>query len=247
MNNFTSFHGDPGVKIKYVERVKAHAAADQLIRGAGWENGKGCAVGCTLEAYDHSRYPIELGIPEWVAFLEDTVFEGSSKKFAMTWPVRLLEAVPVGMTEAQWESVRHAIAIKRLLKLSATQKAAIGDKWGVVAAIEQTIAYHRNPTESARLAARSAAFSAAESVAVSAERSARSARSAARSAAWSGAESAQLAVETAARLAKESAARLAAKSAAWAAAEWATIKELGVSAELRAAMLNQADARERRE
>ena len=58
-----SFHGDVKVKVKYINRVKAHQLADNLIKGQGWENGKGCAVGCTLEAYDHSRYEVELGIP----------------------------------------------------------------------------------------------------------------------------------------------------------------------------------------
>lgn len=40
-----AFHNDASVKEKYLVRVRAHAAADQLIHGAGWENGKGCAVG----------------------------------------------------------------------------------------------------------------------------------------------------------------------------------------------------------
>jgi hypothetical protein len=60
-----SFHNDPAIKAKYIARTEAHRAADNLIRGTGWENGKGCAVGCTLENYDHSQYPIELGIPAW--------------------------------------------------------------------------------------------------------------------------------------------------------------------------------------
>jgi hypothetical protein len=68
-----SFHNDQAVKDKYVNRVIAHQKADNLIRGTGWNNGKGCAVGCTLESYDHSQYPIELGIPEWLAKLEDTL------------------------------------------------------------------------------------------------------------------------------------------------------------------------------
>ncbi len=38
-----SFHSDPAVKEKYVGRVMAHAKADQLVQGTGWEGGQGCA------------------------------------------------------------------------------------------------------------------------------------------------------------------------------------------------------------
>ena len=70
--------------------------ADNLIRGVGWDEGKGCAVGCTLENYDHSQYPIELGIPEWLARVEDTLFEGMSFEKSKTWPKDFLEAINVG-------------------------------------------------------------------------------------------------------------------------------------------------------
>jgi len=92
-----SFHNDIKVKEKYVNRVKAHAKADNLIQGVGWENGKGCAIGCTLESFDHSAYPTELGLPEWSAKLEDRLFEGMENKYAMKFPLDFLEAIPVGV------------------------------------------------------------------------------------------------------------------------------------------------------
>jgi hypothetical protein len=91
-----AFHGDPAIKAKYLARVIAHQKADHLIRGTGWKDSKGCAVGCTLEAYDHSRYPIELGIPEWLAQVEDRLFEGMSEEKSRTWPEEFLRACPVG-------------------------------------------------------------------------------------------------------------------------------------------------------
>jgi len=98
-----TFHNDPAIKAKYLSRVIAHQNTDNLVRGIGWEDGKGCAVGCTLENYDHSRYPIELGIPEWLARLEDTLFEGMSLDKSKTWPEKFLAAIPVGITEEQLE------------------------------------------------------------------------------------------------------------------------------------------------
>lgn len=78
-----SFHNDIAVKQKYLDRVMAHQKADNIIRGTGWSNGKGCAVGCTLENYDHSRYPIELGVPEWLAKIAK---EKPAFCFVVVWP-----------------------------------------------------------------------------------------------------------------------------------------------------------------
>jgi hypothetical protein len=219
-----AFHNDPAVKAKYLARVREHAAADRLVKGTGWDGGKGCAVGCTLEAYDHSRYPVELGLPEWLARLEDSIFEGLPVADAMTWPERFLAAIPVG---AKLEPVRHKLTIRRLDRLAEIQTAALG-KHGedIDAVLRKTLAAlaavkrcheseiggnvcsvgDRSAAEAAESAAESAAWS-AESVAESA---ARSAASAARSA-----ESAARSAESAARSA-ESAAR-SAWSAAWSA------------------------------
>lgn len=91
-----AFHSDPKIKSKYVKRVVAHRLADNLIRGAGWSEGKGCAVGCTLEKYDHKSYETELGIPEWLAWVEDTLYEGMSLQKSKTWPEKFLKAISVG-------------------------------------------------------------------------------------------------------------------------------------------------------
>lgn len=94
-----AYHNDPEIKAKYLARVRAHRKADELIQGTGWvSNGKtkGCAVGCTLDAYDHTRYPVELGIPVELAYLEDQLFELQSPTQAMKWPERFLTAIAPG-------------------------------------------------------------------------------------------------------------------------------------------------------
>lgn len=98
-----SFHNSRDVKDKYINRVNQHMIADKIVRGIGWSNGKGCAVGCTLENYDHSQYPVELGIPEWLAHVEDTLFEGMSLEKSKTWPKVFLEAIPLGVSEETFE------------------------------------------------------------------------------------------------------------------------------------------------
>ena len=91
-----TFHNDPAIKEKYIARVKAHMEADEIEKGYYWENGKGCAVGCTIEGSDHEKYEIELGIPKEIAYLEDSIFENLPNELAKTFPLRFLEAIPVG-------------------------------------------------------------------------------------------------------------------------------------------------------
>lgn len=91
-----AYHNDPAVKAKYVERFAKHRAADEVIQGTGFDNGRGCFVGCTLDAYKHDRFPTELGWPEWLARLADTIFEGVPKEAAPQFGTDLLEAVRPG-------------------------------------------------------------------------------------------------------------------------------------------------------
>ena len=197
-----AFHGDPTIKAKYLARVEGHMAADELVKGATGEEGKGCAVWCTLDAYQHSRYPVELGIPEWLARVEDTLFEGMTLAKSKTWPRDFLQACATG---ADLETAKAPFMV---VVLRSTLANFDHDKFPqVLAAVNGTIAlWSRDDIGSEDWsAARSAARSAAESAARSA------ARSAAGSAAWSAAGSA-------AGSAARSAARSAAGSAAWSAA-----------------------------
>ena len=92
-----AFHGDEKIKQKYVDRMTAHIDADDLVGGYGWDGGKGCAVGCTLDKYNHKAYEKELGIPEWLAHLEDKLFETMSMEKSKTFPLLFLEAIKPGV------------------------------------------------------------------------------------------------------------------------------------------------------
>lgn len=94
-----AYHGNKDTKSKYIERMKAHMAADELVRGngIGFEDGKGCAVGCTLNKYDHLAFEIELGIPTWVAHLLDTLHENTSDNIWPTYSLRFLETIKPGV------------------------------------------------------------------------------------------------------------------------------------------------------
>lgn len=130
-----AFHNDPAIKAKYLARVDGHTKADNLIRGIGWNGFRGCAVGCTLEDYDHARYPIELGIPEWLAHVEDRLFEGMTETKAHTWPRDFLNAITPG---ADLEKIKGPFLI---MVLESTLTTFDHEKYpNVKAAIEGSIA-----------------------------------------------------------------------------------------------------------
>jgi hypothetical protein len=99
-----AFHGDTALKERYLNRVRVHAAADEIIHGKYWENGKGCAVGCTIHSGTHSKYETELGVPQMLARLEDRLFEGMANGNSKEFPGRFLEAIPVGadLSRVHW-------------------------------------------------------------------------------------------------------------------------------------------------
>lgn len=218
-----SFHGKQETKDFYLARVKAHRIADRIIQGTGWKEQddgvfRGCAVGCSLENYDHSKYPVELGLPEWLARLEDRIFEELPKDEAMEWPEKFLSAIPVGVDV---ENVRHHLAIKRMNRLILLQKKSL-NKYGeelknvilqVITSIEIVKKCHE-----AELGKNYCDWSAAEFKSLSA------ANSAADSDAWSAAESAASAANSA-HSADSNSDAWSALSAAWAAADSATFQQ----------------------
>jgi len=232
-----AFHNDTAIKEKYLTRVAAHRAADELIHGTGWSNGKGCAIGCTLENYDHSRYPIELGIPEILARLEDCIFEGLKNGKAQEWPERFLSAIRPGadLSRVGWQFlhwlltrsgigsydhpiVKDAVAQCAEVLLPLTRGDPVDESaWSAAESAWSAAESAASAAASAASAAESAASaaSAAESAASawSAASAAWSAWSAARSAAWSAAESAAESAWSAAESARSAA------ESAWSAAE----------------------------
>jgi hypothetical protein len=218
-----AYHNDPAVKKLYVERFQLHREMDEVIQGTGFDNGRGCFVGCTLNKYDHAAFPTELGVPVWLAQLADVIFEGVPKAEAAQFGTDLLEAIKPGV---DLEPVRWMLAIWRNKKLleplvlndEPYAKQCVTAIQGVISYCEQQLIGFdtESAAESAARSAAESAWSAAES-AESAWSAAWSARSAAESA-WSAAESAWSAAWSA-RSAAESA-----ESAAWSAA-WLSEKE----------------------
>jgi hypothetical protein len=176
-----AFLGKQSIKDKYIKRVHDHFLADDLIKGTYWENGKGCAVGCTIHSSDHNKYEKLLGIPEWLARLEDCIFEELPNSLAKEWPERFLSSINVG---SDLEKIKTSFTIFILEScLDSMNKCKFNKKNNpdVSKALEtskdailQMIKCHKERLDT----------SAAESAASAARSAAWSAESAERSAAW---------------------------------------------------------------
>jgi len=93
-----AYHGNPALKASVLAEMAEHRAADALVKGVYWENGRGCAVGCLTHdpVGGHAQYPVRWGIPEELAWLEDALFERLPNGLAQVWPERFLLAIPAG-------------------------------------------------------------------------------------------------------------------------------------------------------
>ena len=82
-----TYLNDQQLKADFLAEIGKHEKADQFVKGTyGKMNGqfRGCAIGCSLhslnvlqqkadtfETDNHTRYEAELGLPTWLAYLED--------------------------------------------------------------------------------------------------------------------------------------------------------------------------------
>lgn len=212
-----AYHNDPSTKLKYQNRYEEHRKADEVVQGLGYSKGRGCFVGCTLDAYDHSRFPTELGWPEWLAHLADKIFEGLSKEEAPEFGFNLLEAVQAGqyLEPVRWQlaALRHGKHLAEIAELADKQsKYAVEVK----KALKQVIAYceDTHKTEKTRAAAQSAAQSAAHAATHAAAQAAAWVARAARAAACA-AKSAPQAAQAAACAAAHATTQATAHAAMW--------------------------------
>lgn len=176
-----AYHGRQADKDAILAQLAAHRAADELVQGYGyWEDGKGCAVGCTLHSGNHIEYETRFGIPVAIARLEDAIFEGLPVELARQWPERLMMAIRPGadLSRVHWRLMHWLLTDPEVNPgighpLVRDAVAACADLMAALAAGDES-------AWSAANAARNAAESAAWIAAIAA-----SAESAERSAAWS--------------------------------------------------------------
>ena len=235
LNNFISrrdkmlsYHNDENLKNLLVSEMIKHKEQDQFIKGVYSKiNGKfkGCSVGCTIDSINkilgktysnssHESIEESVGIPTWLAKVQDVLFEGIPDEEGAQFSIDFLSAIPVGVSLELVKWKFCAFILKECIDRVSTQENISEElKEQVLKAIRDVLSLHENAIETGKFehqavesAAESAAWSAwsaARSASVSAARSAwsaaRSVESAAESAAWSAWSAVESAVESAAR------------------------------------------------
>lgn len=93
-------------KEQFVNQIKKHQELDHFIKDIYSEGDRGCAVGCLiksiniitgkeLETSNYQNYEKYLGIPEWLARVEDNIFKGLNIERAKKWPLEFSEAINI--------------------------------------------------------------------------------------------------------------------------------------------------------
>lgn len=142
-DTMVAYHGDPAVKAALLDRIADHEHHDAIAQqtyGSPREGGEvtvweRCAVGCSVHDLAstpqrddgselHALYPRLLGIPIWLAYLEDRIFEGLEWPDAKDWPRRFAEAIPVGGSFEGLEDRLVAGRLRDLLEIAGSWSVA---------------------------------------------------------------------------------------------------------------------------
>ena len=71
-----AFHNDPALAEMVRGQVAAHVAADEIVQGAYWENGKGCFIGCIAHSDSADTVEELTGFPIMLTRIAESIFEG---------------------------------------------------------------------------------------------------------------------------------------------------------------------------
>ena len=181
-----AYLADPALRSLTLDRMRAHAAADEIIQGRYWERGKGCLVGCAIHEEPaegrHAAFPRIFGIPEILAGLADCIFEGLTPTEAKTLPVAFFEAIPLGADlSLAWPRFALALmtdpehGVARLAAEGTHTRAAIDDVAALFTRQIQGDTVSRREWDAAAASAYAAAASASAASASAASASAASA------------------------------------------------------------------------
>lgn len=142
-----SFFNDQLLKDLHIARVNTHISAGDLIHGVYWKNGRGGAVGCTVHSGDFLFYERDLGLPAWLARLEERLFDKLLPPADKHFVSSFLPSIPVGVdvepVRWRYSAILLKDCISRVLRLDIPE----GLKARVVSAMKQVRAVHVQAAE----------------------------------------------------------------------------------------------------
>lgn len=171
-----TFFAEPALKAAVRHRVAEHKRLDQIVQRTYWSDGKGCFIGCSLHSNQHKDFERLLGLPTWLAYLGESIFERLARINAVEFPLALYDAIPVG---ADLEPAREAFlqwSLERWFERAAPVAALLRRSWAGDEPNAEEWAKARSAASDAFAALDSfAAFAACATRAVRAARAARDA------------------------------------------------------------------------
>ena len=155
-----SYLGSQAIKEKYLARVRAHAAAGEIVQRQYWGGGKGCGIGCVVHVNNsaHAAWAEEIG-PEWLARVVDDMFEGLLLGRARQFTLALYEAIPVGadLDPVRWEF--SSFVLGEIDALLCSVESWEAPEVAAAAAVEAAADFLRRPGEVAPSLSREMLFS----------------------------------------------------------------------------------------
>lgn len=91
-----AFNNDPALADRIRAQVLTHEAADEIVQGTYWENGKGCFIGCIAHSSSAEDAAGLLGGDVMLVKIAESIFEGLPNDQAKHFPGRVLLAPRVG-------------------------------------------------------------------------------------------------------------------------------------------------------
>jgi hypothetical protein len=163
-----AFYNKPELKSQAIAEMQAHIAADQLVKGQYWEDGKGCFIGCAVGekgvGHWHDTFEELYNIDKRLAKLFDALFEGLPNERSMRWPIEVYTAIQVGADVSKVaDEFRYWLLTGEDSPLAFSFKE---DAWGVWDAIKGVAALYserlagKEPSNAAWVAAANAAYAA---------------------------------------------------------------------------------------
>lgn len=106
-----AFHNDPALAAMVRAQVDAHTAADEIIQGHYWENGKGCFIGCLAHSNSADKVQELTGFPVMLTRIAENIFEGLDNVTAKGFPQAVIAAPPVGadLSLVSWQFLHWCV------------------------------------------------------------------------------------------------------------------------------------------
>lgn len=157
-----AFHDNPALAAMVRAQVDAHTAADEIVQGNYWENGKGCFIGCLAHSDSADKVQELTGFPIMLTRIAENIFEGLDNAAAKGFPQAVIAAPPVGadLSLVPWQFLHWCVTDALRQHADPATQAACAPAVQLLADKAQGLPVTAYAADAAYAAARAAAYAA---------------------------------------------------------------------------------------